>query len=286
MNISPVSGAGRKILSFRQDKNMNLKRILARGVAVIALAASLAACRSSGDVTGSIGSPGADASRLPALAAQYDRAPENKTIAMNYAQALRAGGRATEAAAVLQRVAARNPMDRQILGAYGKALAETGRLKEAASVLKGAHTAERPDWSVLSAQGSVADQMGDHKAAQVYYQTSLRIAPGEPAVLSNLGLSYALSRNLPEAEQALRQANAHPRADARVRHNLSLVLALQGNFKEAEEIQLKDMPPDQAAANVATIRQMIAQSNTWRDIERQGSQQKKPQAKPKRQAGL
>ena len=63
MNISPVSGAGRKILSFRQDKNMNLKRILARGVAVIALAASLAACRSSGDVTGSIGSPGADASR-------------------------------------------------------------------------------------------------------------------------------------------------------------------------------------------------------------------------------
>ena len=125
-----------------------------------------------------------------------------------------------------------------------------------------------------------------HKAAQVYYQTSLRIAPGEPAVLSNLGLSYALSRNLPEAEQALRQANAHPRADARVRHNLSLVLALQGNFKEAEEIQLKDMPPDQAAANVATIRQMIAQSNTWRDIERQGSQQKKPQAKPKRQAGL
>ena len=286
MNISPVSGAGRKILSFRQDKNMNLKRILARGVAVIALAASLAACRSSGDVTGSIGSPGADASRLPALAAQYDRAPENKTIAMNFAQALRAGGRATEAAAVLQRVAARNPMDRQILGAYGKALAETGRLKEAASVLKGAHTAERPDWSVLSAQGSVADQMGDHKAAQVYYQTSLRIAPGEPAVLSNLGLSYALSRNLPEAEQALRQANAHPRADARVRHNLSLVLALQGNFKEAEEIQLKDMPPVQAAANVATIRQMIAQSNTWRDIERQGSQQKKPQAKPKRQAGL
>ncbi len=286
MNISPVSGAGRKILSTRQDKNINLKRILARGVAVIALAASLAACRSSGDITGSIGSPGASASRLPALAAQYDRAPENKTIAMNYAQALRAGGRAAEAAAVLQRLAARNPMDRQILGAYGKALAETGRLKEAASVLKGAHTAERPDWSVLSAQGSVADQMGDHKAAQVYYQTSLRIAPGEPAVLSNLGLSYALSRNLPEAEQALRQANAHPRADARVRHNLSLVLALQGNFKEAEEIQLRDMPPDQAAANVATIRQMIAQSNTWRDIERQGSQQKKPKAKPKRQANL
>jgi Flp pilus assembly protein TadD len=98
-------------------------------------------------------------------------------------------------------------------------------------------------------------------------------------------LSYALSRNLPEAEQALRQANAHPRADARVRHNLALVLALQGNFKEAEQIQLKDMPPDQAAANVAAIRQMIAQSNTWRDIERQGTP-RKPAARPKPQAAL
>lgn len=286
MNISPLRGAARKIRASSPDQNRNLLRILARGVAVVALAASLAACRSSGDVTGSIGSPGVSASRIPALAAQYDRSPENKTVAMNYAQALRSAGRAQEAAAVLQRVAARYPMDRQILGAYGKALAETGRLKEAASVLKGAHTPERPDWSVLSAQGSIADQMGDHKGAQVYYQSSLRIAPGEPAVLSNLGLSYALSRNLPEAEQALRQANAHPRADARERHNLALVLALQGNFKEAEQIQLKDMPPDQAAANVAAIRQMIAQSNTWRDIERQGPQNRKPQAKPKPQASL
>lgn len=278
MNISPLRGAGREEQATRRVQPRIVMRHLAKGVAIVALAASLTACRSARDITGSIGPAGASASRLPALAAQYDKAPENKTVAMNYAQALRAGGRASEAAAVLQRVAARFPMDRQILSAYGKALAETGRLKEAAGVLKGAHTPERPDWSVLSAQGSVADQMGDHKAAQAFYQSSLRIAPGEPAVLSNLGLSFALSRNLPEAEQALRQANAHPRADARVRHNLALVLALQGNFKEAEEIQLKDMPPDQAAANVATIRQMIAQSNTWRDIERQGTQKRRPQA--------
>jgi Flp pilus assembly protein TadD len=61
-----------------------------------------------------------------------------------------------------------------------------------------------------------------------------------------------------------------------VRHNLALVLALQGKFQEAETIQLKDMPPEQAAANVAAIRQMIAQSNTWRDIERQGGRKQKP----------
>lgn len=137
-------------------------------------------------------------------------------------------------------------------------------------MLQGAHTPERPDWSVLSAQGSVADQMGDHKNAQAFYASALQIAPGEPTILSNMGLSYALSRNLPEAEKTLRQAYAHPRADARVRHNLALVLALQGKFPEAEAIQKKDMTPEQAAENVAAIRQMISQSNTWRTVERQG----------------
>ena len=269
MNKSLLSGDSRNALRASAVKT------LARGVAVLALAVTLAACRSSGDVTGSIGaSAGPAGTRIAALGAQYDRSPDNKTVAMNYAHALRSAGRATEAAAVLQRLAARYPSDRPILGAYGKSLAETGRLKEAANVLKGAHTPERPDWSVLSAQGSVADQLGDQKGAQAYYASALRIAPGEPAVLSNLGLSYALSRNLPEAEAALRQADAHPRADARVRHNLALVLALQGKFQEAETIQLKDMPPAQAAANVAAIRLMIAQSNTWRDIERQGAKKK------------
>lgn len=250
-------------------------KVFPRGAAVIALAVALAACRTSGDVTGSIGAgAGQNAARISQLAAQYDRAPENKDTAMTYARALRSAGRGAEAAAVLQRLAARFPNDREILGAYGKSLAETGRLKEAANVLKGAHTPERPDWSVLSAQGSVADQLGDHKGAQAYYASALRINPGEPAVLSNLGLSYALSRNLPEAEKTLREANAHPRADARVRHNLALVLALQGKFQEAEAIQLKDMPPEQAAANVTAIRQMIAQSNTWRDVDRAPAQRK------------
>jgi Tfp pilus assembly protein PilF len=156
----------------------------------------------------------------------------------------------------------------EILGAYGKALADAGRLSEAAEVLKQAHTPDRPNWSILSAQGSVADQMGDHRAAQGFYREALKINPGEPSVLSNLGLSLALSKRLDEAEETLRQASAHPRADQRVRQNLALVLALQGKFTEAEMISARDVSPEQAAANVATIRQMISQSNAWREIQK------------------
>ena len=51
-----------------------------------------------------------------------------------------------------------------------------------------------------------------------------------------------------------------------MRQNLSLVLALEGKFAQAEEWSRRDLPPIEAAANIASIRQMISQSNTWRDI--------------------
>jgi Flp pilus assembly protein TadD len=105
----------------------------------------------------------------------------------------------------------------------------------------------------------------------------LQIVPGEPSVLSNLGLSYALTKQLPMAEQTLRQAAAHPRVDTRVRQNLALILALQGKFGEAEEVERQVLSPQEAASNVAQIRQMIAQSNTWRDI--QNIDRAKPQHK-------
>ena len=55
-------------------------------------------------------------------------------------------------------------------------------------------------------------------------------------MLSNLGLSYMLSQELPKAEETLRHAYGNPRADARVRQNLALVVGLQGRFAEAESI--------------------------------------------------
>jgi len=85
----------------------------------------------------------------------------------------------------------------------------------------------------------------------------LKISPGEPSVLSNLGLSYMLSKELPRAEEVLRQAYANPKADARVRQNLGLVVGLQGRFADAEQIVRKDLPPEEAAANVAYLKDML-----------------------------
>jgi Flp pilus assembly protein TadD len=67
-----------------------------------------------------------------------------------------------------------------------------------------------------------------------------------------------LSKDLKNAEATLRRAAAHQPVDPRVRQNLALVVGLQGRFDEAEGIAQADQPPDEAAANVAYLRQMLA----------------------------
>ncbi len=93
-------------------------------------------------------------------------------------------------------------------------------------------------------------------------------------MLSNLGLSYALTKRLDLAEDTLRRAAELPRADARVRQNYALVLALEGKFGEAEQVSQRDMSPDAAARNVAAIRGMIAQNDSWRALQGGGGRRK------------
>jgi hypothetical protein len=109
----------------------------------------------------------------------------------------------------------------------------------------------------------VLDQMGRHDEAQRYYATALRIAPAEASVLSNLGLSYALSKDLVRAESTLRRATTQAGADTRVRQNLALAVGLQGRLAEAETIAHVDLPSEEPAANVSYLRKMLAQQNGW-----------------------
>src|SRR6185437_981723 len=184
-------------------------------------------------------------------------------------RALRALTRYKEAAAVMQAAAVKAPKDYEVLGEYGKALVDDGDLQQARDVLTRSYPPDRPNWDYLSVQGAVADRLDDHARAQGFYQEALKISPNQPAVLSNLGLSYALSKQLPLAEDTLRQAAALPGADSRVRQNLALVLALEGKFDEAEQVSQRDMhadaeigkaaPPDVLAAlDVAQIDQHFA----------------------------
>ena len=237
-----------------------------------ALAVAVAGCKTiqPTESTGALGAAAAPREEADwrraaeAWGERYRANPKDAEAAINYAQALRGNGQRSQAVAVLEQSSIQNPKHMGVLGAYGRALADVGNYRQALEVLNRAHQPDQPDWRILSVQGAVLDQMGRHDEAQRYYGTALRIVPDEPSVLSNLGLSYALSKDLVRAETTLRRAAGQSRVDPRVRQNLALVVGLQGRFSEAEGIARADLPSDEAAANVAYLRQMLAQQNGWK----------------------
>lgn len=266
-------------------------RQLASAAVIALIAAGLGGCQTMSDITGSIrGRSEAQAPVTPQRAVEaygerYRANPKDGNAGLAYGQALRANGQREQAVAVLEQVTLANPGNKAILAAYGRALADNGNFKLAFEVLSRAHTPDNPDWKLLSVQGTVLDQMGRHDEARRYYDSALKIVPGEPAVLSNLGLSYMLSKDLPKAEEVLRQAHASQQADARVRQNLALVVGLQGRFSEAEQIAKADLPPEEAAANVAYLKQML-QGQAQAQVQAQTGRGKAAKGRPAPMAAL
>jgi Flp pilus assembly protein TadD len=256
----------------------SLARHLASAALTAILAAGLGGCQTTSDITGSLtpkseASPDSDPRRAVEIYGERYRAdPKNADAALAYGQALRATGQRSQAAAVLEQATISHPGDKALLAGYGRALADNGNFQSAFDVLSRAHSPDNPDWRILSVQGTVLDQLGRHDEARQYYASALKIVPDEPSVLSNLGLSYVLSKDLPKAEEVLRQAYA--RADGRVRQNLGLVVGLQGRFAEAEQIVRADLPVDEAAANVAYLKQMLNR----KDDSRKGAASRMPVA--------
>ena len=249
------------------------------GLSLVAMAAiALTGCQSAsllerngGDrlVTGST-SP-VSLKETAAAGQRWQDEPGNVKAGMRYVSLLRGMDQNGKALEVMAELARRNPDDSDLLAVYGKDLAEAGKAKEAADVLGRIAAAGKADWKVYSALGSALDHQGRHAEARQAYQSALKQRPQEISVHNNLGMSFVLEGNLEEAESTLRRAAALPAAakQPRLRQNLALVVGLQGRFEEAREIASKDLPPEEIEANLAYLKSMLAQPNTWQQLKAQ-----------------
>lgn len=255
-------------------KNRRSPHMLRLATAIV-LSAAVAGCATDGTTTGSIPStnkPIAQMNKqelrgaLESYRAAYDRNPQDKRIAIEYASILRMNGHDDQALAVMRKAAIIHSKDRDVLAAYGKALAADGQFPAALDAIQRAQDPTRPDWELLSAEGAIYDQTGRPEEARIRYMRALDLRPNEPSVLSNLAMSHILQGDLTTAETYLRTAVQQPGADSRVRQNLALVIGLQGRFGEAEQIARQDLSPEQAQRNVAYLRSMLSQQNAWNRI--------------------
>ena len=251
------------------ERNRFARRLASTASSAI-LAFGLCSCQTVGmsDITGSLGDKTEASSStvdprqdVDADGERYRANPKDVEAALAYGKALRAEGKRDQAVAVLQKASIANPGNKAVLAGYGRALADNGDFQQAFDVLSRAHSPDNPDWRILSAQGAVLDQLGRYDEARHYYESALKIVPDDPSVLSNLGLSYVLSKDLPKAEETLRRANSHSDADPRVRINLAFVVGLEGRLSEAENIAKAGLPPAEAAANVTYLRRLLAQKD-------------------------
>src|SRR4030081_1590480 len=180
-------------------------------------AAAFGGCQPMADIAGSITSSKADSKAeaspdgdprraVEVYGERYRANPKDADAALRYGQALRATGQRSQAVAVLEQATIAHPGNKALLAGYGRALADNGNFKQAFDVLGRSHSPDNPDWRILSAQGAVLDQLGRFEEARQYYSSALKIAPDEPLVLSNLGLSYVLSKDLPKAGDTPRRA--------------------------------------------------------------------------------
>jgi Flp pilus assembly protein TadD len=259
---------------------MAVKHFLSRAC-MIAGAAALSACASSGkeltangksvDYKKEIGvftDPGATAGMDPIAAAsywgsRYNQNPRDVNAAVAYSAALRKIRSNDEAVKVVTRAANANPEHHGANLEAGRALVEAGRAFEAVRYLEKAEELSPQDWRTLSAFGVALDQIKEHKLARMKYDVALTFAPGSPLVLNNKGLSYALDGDLDAAKQTLRAAASARGADARVRQNLALVLALKGEMSEAERLARSDLPPQVADQNIDYYRALANQPAYW-----------------------
>lgn len=255
--------------SYRQGRPARL--VVSPALSLI-LALGLCSCQTidPSEITGSIvGNPNpgrtSDPRRdLETYRDRYRANPKDPDLSLQYAKALRTAGERSQAVAVLEQATIANPSNKALLAGYGRALMDNGNFQQAFDVLSRAHSPEDPDWRILSVQGAALDQLGRYEEARQYYASALRIAPDEPTVLSNLGLSYLLAKDLAKSEEVLRKAYDQPGKDVRVRMNLAVVLALRGRQSEAESVAKADLSVDEANANVAELRRLMARRQAER----------------------
>jgi Flp pilus assembly protein TadD len=201
---------------------------------------------------------------------QADR--RNLRLGMAYVQQLDALGQTNDKLKVLDELAGYHPDDMRFQAYYGKELIKAGQASRAEQTLQTVVQSGRADWKTHSALGSTLDQRGEHVRARQYYETALKAKPGEMSVMNNIGMSYLLEGNLKQAETTLRKLNDTPGSQRlpQVRQNLALAVGLQGRFDEARDIASRDLPPEQVEANMAFLKKMMSQNNTWQKLQAAG----------------
>jgi Flp pilus assembly protein TadD len=204
----------------------------------------------------------AAAERMPPLARaafwarEVDVDPLDVVAEVRLASALRALGQYDQAVQTVGRVLIIDPKNYDALVESARDYIAAGQGFYAIDPLTHAQALKPKDWLPPSLLGVAYVQVKRDDDARAAWIEALKLSPNNPAVLSNMAMQMAAKGDAAGAEALLRVAVAQPDATLQVRQNLTLVLGIEGKFDEAETWLRRDLPPDQADADLAYLQTM------------------------------
>ena len=198
-----------------------MDRQFARTAAAVFCVASLAGC----------GTTASDKANAPVAAqpaaksqdALVNDLPSTLDGEIARAHKLRERGSYEDAAKALAQLMIVAPDDVRVVGEYGKVLTQLGRPDQAVPFLARAIQIDGNDWTLYSALGVAYDQADQHAKAHAAYEHALKLKPGQPDVLNNMGVSKMLAGNLNDAQKLLAQASQPGTGGAKIGNNLALL---------------------------------------------------------------
>jgi Flp pilus assembly protein TadD len=168
--------------------------------------------------------------------------PANVGYRLKSADSLRLAGDPAKARSIYDAVLADAPADssRAISALEGKGLCfmQEANFKEATKVLSTVLAKDAMRWKTINALGVTLSLSQRTKEAIEYYQLALQLTTNQPAVLNNMGLTYALAGDFKKGSATLEKAIAAAVGEQKkpIALNLALVYGISGRMGEAEKV--------------------------------------------------
>lgn len=183
---------------------------------------------------------------------QLKESPAHPAALRGLGEAYLGMGEAQNALVVFEAALKLDPDDMNALEGHGLALIGLGRPHDAEPELRRVLAKLPRRWRTLDGLGLVADLNGDNKAAMGWYEAALGQRGDEPSIYNNYGYSRLQAHAYAHAEALFWRGLSLKAGLPRLRNNLLLAIAWQGDYARALAAR-NDIPLPVALNNIGYI---------------------------------
>ena len=163
-------------------------------------------------------------------------APADVTAQLHYADALARSGRINQAQGVLARQLKINPGQRDVARASALLDIMVGNTSGAIAKLDRLIAADPRDAHARMDKGVALDLSGRHAEAQEQYRQAAAADPDDISIKNDMALSMMLEGRQRDAQKLLQPVGESYDAPTRVRVNLAILYAANGDLARAQEL--------------------------------------------------